>query len=127
MLLDTNALFFPVRSRFPLEAEIGRLVPGARIVVPQAVLDELDRLVERAEPDAGPARLLADRFEKVASTASGDEAIVRTAIRLRATVVTADRDLASRLRHAGAAVLAPRDRHRLELRGPLRGARRGNG
>jgi rRNA-processing protein FCF1 len=116
VLLDTNALFLPVRTGFPLEAEIDRLVPGARVLVASSTLRELDRLVTRATPDAGAARTLADRFGSTPAVREGDAAVLEVARRESALVVTADRELQTRLRAGGITVLAPRDRHRLEMR-----------
>jgi rRNA-processing protein FCF1 len=116
VLLDTNALFLPFRAGFPLDAEIARHRPGARIVVASASLVELARLVERGAPGAPGARALADRYAIEPVTGAGDEAIVALAERLGATVVTADRELQLRLARQGIDVLVPRDRHRLEPR-----------
>lgn len=118
MLLDTNALFLPIRTGFPLEAEIARLAPGARTVVPSSSLRELDRLVDRAAPGASGARALARRFGRTSADRDGDDGVLEVALRERAVVVTADRALQRRLRAQGVAVLVPRDRHRLELRPP---------
>jgi rRNA-processing protein FCF1 len=114
VLLDTNALLLPVRSHFPLEAEIQRLRPGAVIEVPSSVLGELDRLALRGVPGARAAVALARRFRVFDVAGRGDLAIVEAAEGSRAAVVTADRALANRLRSQGVEVLAPRDRHRLE-------------
>ena len=116
MLLDTNALFLPVRVGFPLEAEVDRLVPGARIAVATSAVRELDRLIARRTAGAVVARALADRFARAETPARGDTAIVELASRRGWAVVTADRALQARLSARGVTVLAPRDRHRLELR-----------
>jgi rRNA-processing protein FCF1 len=110
----------PVRSGFPLEAEVERLVPGARLLVADSTLREFDRLVARATPGAVVARDLARRLVRVAAKGEGDEAVIEVAVRKGATVVTADRALGARLRRRGVGVLAPRDRHRLELHPGLR-------
>jgi len=110
-----NALLLPARTRFPLVAEIDRLRPGARIVVPESVIGELDGLVGRGVPGARIAAELGRRFPRLPSIGRGDAAILEAAVRYRAWVVTADRELAERLRHLGVSVLVPRDRHRLEL------------
>ena len=115
-MLDTNALFLPVRTGFPLEAEVARLVPGARLVVPASSLRELERLAARATPQATGALALAARFEVVPALADGDAGVLDAARRERAIVLTADRELQERARSAGLSVLAPRDRHKLELR-----------
>lgn len=114
VLLDTNALFLPVRTGFPLELEIDRLLPGATLRVLTSTLRELDRLVARSTPDATAARALAGRYRTVATSGRGDDAVVAAAGRLGAAVVTADRGLRQRLTAAGNMVLYPRDRHRLE-------------
>jgi uncharacterized protein len=131
VLLDANALFLPVRVGFPLEAEVARWRPGAKLAVPTSVLHELDRLSERGTPEASAARALAARYPSLRSPGTGDDAIVRVAVRAGAWVVTADRDLRGRLRERGVTVLSPRDRHRLELhrgiRTPPRGSRQRRG
>jgi rRNA-processing protein FCF1 len=122
VLLDTNALLLLVRVRFPLEAEVERLRPGARLAVPSSVADELDRLVVRATPGARAAAELARKYPLVSVEGRGDRAVFDLAVRRRARVVTADRALAARLERAGVSVLVPRDRHRLELRAGRRSA-----
>jgi len=98
--------------------------------VPTAVRAELELLVERRAPHAEAARALARPLRTVRTSGRGDLAVVEAAVRLHAAVVTADRALAGVLRQAGAAVLVPRDRARLELKlprlrpGPARPARR---
>ena len=122
VLLDTNALFLPVRVGFPLESEVDRLVPGTRMAVAASTVRELDRLIGRRTAGAIAARALADRFRRAETALEGDEAIVELAVRRAWLVVTADRELQRRLAERGIAVLVPRDRHRLELR-PGRSAR----
>lgn len=92
------------------------MFPGSRILLPRSALRELDRLVARETPGAAAARRFADRFELTSAPGLGDDAVLAAALRERAVVVTADRDLQARLRRHGVPVLAPRDRHRLELR-----------
>ncbi len=116
MLLDTNALFLPVRVGFPLEAEVDRHLPGARMTVATSTIRELDRLIARRTAGAVAARALAERFPRAETASVGDRAIVELASRRAWAVVTADRALAAELSAVGVAVLVPRDRHRLELR-----------
>jgi rRNA-processing protein FCF1 len=115
VLLDTNALFLPVRTRFPLEAEVDRLCPGAFIAVPESVLGELDRLILRDTPGAAAARALGAKYRRLSSAGTGDDAVVRAAVQYRAWVVTSDRALRERLSREGVTVLSPRDRHRLQI------------
>jgi len=114
VLLDANALFLPVRTGFPLDAEVERECSGAILAVPASVIGELDRLVERGAVGATGARALADRYPIVRAAGRGDDAVLATAQRRHAWVVTADRLLQHRLVRSGITVLVPRDRHRLQ-------------
>ncbi len=118
VLLDTNALFLPFRTHLDLEQEIRRLVGRTRIGIPQLVLGEVDRLIDRRAEAAISARILARRFTLVPSVGHGDAGILAVARRFRATVVTADRGLRDRLRASGLPVLFPRRGHQLELLPP---------
>ncbi|MGA8664665.1 MAG: hypothetical protein WB809_06350 [Thermoplasmata archaeon] len=113
--MDANALFLAVRSRFPLEEEVGRCRPGAILAVPTSVLGELDRLARSLTPGAVAARALAERYERVETTIRGDGGVLDAAERRGAWVVTADRDLQKRLVAHHVTVLRPRDQHRLEV------------
>jgi rRNA-processing protein FCF1 len=115
VLLDANALLLPVRAHFPLESEVDRIRPGAHLVVPSSVVDELAGLVARGVAGARAAFALAQRFSMLAVPGRGDMAVLEAAVRHGAWVVTADRALAERLRRRGVNVLVPRDRHHLEL------------
>lgn len=119
VLLDTNALFLPFTRRFPLEREIYRLLEGARIEVPQSVRGELDRLVERARPNARAARAYAERFRVVPTDLKGDAALETLARDLGAIIVTADGELRRRLYAKGMKVLFPRgEKHLAFVQGP---------
>jgi rRNA-processing protein FCF1 len=139
VLLDTNSLFLPVRSRFPLEAEVERCCPGAELAVLSTTVAELGRLVRDGVAGSAAAQEYAGRFPVVAASGRGDDAVVAAAVARAAAVVTADRNLADRLVARQVTVLVPRDRHRLHAlagrparrRNPARigwsHARRGNG
>jgi len=109
----------PFREAVPLAEEVGRILPGAELAVPSSVVGELENLLRRRAPHAASALALARRLRTLPTEDRGDAAVEELAVRLRATVVTADRGLAERLRRQGVAVLVPRDRTRLELRWPL--------
>ncbi len=113
VLLDTNTLYLPLTRRFPLEAEIHRLMEGARIGVPESVHGELKRLEARGNPHARAARLLAERFPMLPTDLHGDEALESLARELGAWVVTSDRLLRRRLEAQGVGVLFPRGDHHL--------------
>jgi rRNA-processing protein FCF1 len=116
VLLDTNAALLPFRSGTDVAGEVARLLPAARLAVPDAVRAEVDRLVARKVAFAEAARALIERWPTVPTFGRGDSAVYRAALGLGAAVVTADRAFADRLRAAGVDTLVPRDRQRLELR-----------
>jgi rRNA-processing protein FCF1 len=116
VVLDTNVLLLAAHRGFPFEAEVSRLVPGARIVVPSSALRELDALVARRTAGSVVARELAKRYEVEATPRSRDDGVVDVATRTRGVVATADQELQRRLTERGIGVLVPRDRVRLELR-----------
>ncbi len=115
MVLDTNILFLVVRSGFPLEEEVDRLLPGAHLLVPASVIGELDGLAKSLTPGAMAARALSDRFTVLLTREHGDDGVIEAAIAAHAAVVTADRELRRRLAVRGIMALVPRDRHRLEV------------
>lgn len=116
VLLDANILVRAARPGFFWLRETERLTGPVRVAVPESVLRELDRLVRRDVPGAALAARLGRTLPSVRAPGEGDDAILAAAAELGATVLTADRELAARLRVAGVDVLAPRDRTRLELR-----------
>ena len=115
MVLDTNILFLVVRSGFPLEEEVDRVLPGARLLVPASVVGELDGLATSLAPGAMAARALVDRYAVQVTRERGDDGVIEAATSARAWVVTADRELRRRLAIRGITALVPRDRHRLEV------------
>lgn len=108
-------LFLVIRAGFPLEEEVDRVLPGARLLLPASVVAELDGLVKSLTPGALAARALAERYSVVPTTARGDDGIIEGALAARAWVVTADRELRRRLTLRGIIALVPRDRHRLQV------------
>jgi rRNA-processing protein FCF1 len=115
VVLDTNLLFLTVRAGFPLEQEVERLFPGARLLVPASVVAELEGLARSLTPGAMAARALAARYEIVPTQARGDDGVIEAAASTGAGVATADRELRRRLGVRGITILTPRDRHRLEV------------
>ncbi|MGC2289666.1 MAG: PIN domain-containing protein [Thermoplasmata archaeon] len=114
VLVDANALLLPFTSHFRLEEEIYGQVDGARILVPSSVLGELERVANRGNASARAAREFARRFEIAPTEAQGDAALVDLGRRLRAWVLTGDRELRTRLLEAGVPVLFPRGKSHLD-------------
>lgn len=107
-LLDTNALFLPFTHRIALDEALSEVGEPVRLAVPESVLGELDRLIERGIPHAPAARRLAERYDVLPVGRRGDIGIVELAVASGGFVVTADRGLRTRLRNAGVTVFFPR-------------------
>lgn len=107
VVVDTNALMMQFQYYLDLETELRRVMPGTfEILVPSAVIDELETLVAKNEgKEAEEARLaieLAETFEIVETEAEGDDAVIELAADLDdAVVVTNDKLLRARLRAQG--------------------------
>ncbi len=87
-------------------------------MVATSALAELDRLVARNIPHASAARSLANRWPPFPVRGRGDAGVLAAATGKGAVVATSDRAFQARLRAHGVAVLAPRDRSRLDLKLP---------
>ena len=119
LLLDANILLRAARPGFRWQPEAERLLGALHVAVPSSVLLEVDQLAARGVSGARAASAIARTFPSVPGPGEGDDAIVALAVRVQATVLTADRRLARRLNEAGLDALVPRDRTRLELRPAL--------
>ncbi len=120
-MLDTNALMMPVELDVRLFDELERLTGCSPAVldllVPRAVVDELDRLSGGSDAQARAARVgrdLADRCQAVETDEQyADDAVLALATARDALVVTNDRPLRTRLRADGLRVAAVRGRDTL--------------
>ncbi len=108
IILDANALMMQFQYHVDLETELNRVIPGDyEILVPSAVVGELEALVEKNEgKTAEEARLaieLAHTFEVLDTEADdGDTAVIQLAERAEGgVVVTNDKLLRARLRAKG--------------------------
>ncbi|MFB6118219.1 twitching motility protein PilT [Halosegnis sp.] len=109
--VDTNALMMPVEADVRLFDELDRLLDDYEPVVPESVLEELDRLAAGNGEEAVAAsvgRDLADRCTVVATDAEyADDAVLELAGDC-AYAVTNDRPLRRRLSMAGVPVICLR-------------------
>ena len=113
VLVDTNIWLLTALRRLPLRDEVSRLVPDGALRVPRVVIRELERLVVRGTAGAPVALQIVRQYPVVPTPGAGDAAIIRRAIGKGAWVVTADKQLALRLREHGCGVLMPRGMHGL--------------
>ena len=123
--MDTNALMMPVECDVRLFDELARLlgesVEAMDLVVPRAVVAELDALAPGASKEAVAAsvgRDLADRCRVVETTAEyADDAVVELADDAD-YVVTNDRPLRGRLLDRDVPVVGLRGRNTLAITEP---------
>jgi rRNA-processing protein FCF1 len=121
VVLDTNALMMPVeldvRVFDELERLTGRPPAALDLLVPRAVVAELDRLAGGTDAAARAARVgrdLVDRCRVVETDEPyADDAVLALAVARDALVVTNDRPLRSRLRDADVRVASVRGRDTL--------------
>ncbi len=113
--MDTSALMMPIECNIRVFDELDRLFGHgvADLIVPTAVLDELDRLAEGHGEEAKAASVgkdLADRCRVLETTLSyADDALVEQADAGRFDyVVTNDRSLGDRLSSRGVRVIEGR-------------------
>jgi rRNA-processing protein FCF1 len=121
VVLDTNALMMPVefdvRVFDELERLTGRPPAALDLLVPRAVVAELDRLAEGTGEAARAARVGRDLVERCrvieTEEAYADDAVLALAREDGALVVTNDRSLRGRLLDAGVRVAGARGRDTL--------------
>ena len=121
VVLDTNALMMPVefdvRVFDELERLTGRPPAALDLLVPRAVVAELDRLAEGNDTAARAARVGRDLVERcrVVETDEpyADDAVLALAREHEALVVTNDRPLRDRLLDEGVRVAGARGRDTL--------------
>jgi rRNA-processing protein FCF1 len=123
VVVDTNALMMPVESNVRLFDELDRLLDAPTLVVPEAVVEELEKLADGAGKEAKAASVgldLAERCESRATEATyADDAVVELAEREGAThVVTNDGPLKQRVLDAGISVISLRGRSKLAITQP---------
>jgi rRNA-processing protein FCF1 len=125
VILDTNALMMPVELDVRVFDELDRLVGDADLVVPRAVVAELEKLRDAGTGEEATAaavgRDLADRCRPVETEASyADDAVVElaTGTAVDGYAVTNDRPLRDRLLERGVRVIGLRGRTTLQITEP---------
>lgn len=95
IVLDANALLMPFQFKINLDSELKRLFGDVPVFVPSSVLGELGNALDK---NARAALALARKYHIAETELSGDNAVIDTARRREAAVVTNDRELIDRLR-----------------------------
>jgi len=112
VVLDTNALLMPFEMRINIDLAVRSLLGDVRMVVPGPMVGELKNLENK---HAKAALALARKYEIFQTETSGDDAIVETALRLDAYVLTNDKELRRRLRELRIPLIYLRSNHHLVL------------
>jgi rRNA-processing protein FCF1 len=115
VVFDTNALLMPFQFKINLDKELQRLLGSFEAFVPSSVLEELKRT--KPERLAKAAMALASKYKVFKTEEKGDAAILSVAERLKAVVVTNDKELGSKLKALKLPVVSLRSRTRLILSG----------
>ncbi|PSQ52870.1 twitching motility protein PilT [Halobacteriales archaeon SW_8_65_20] len=118
VVVDTNALMMPVECDVRLFDELDRLLDEYELVVPETVVDELEKLAEGNGAEgtaASVGRDLADRCTVVATDADYADDAVLALGRECAYAVTNDRPLRQRLADASVPVICLRGEDKLAI------------
>ena len=124
VILDTNALMMPVELDVRVFEELDRLVGAdADLVVPRAVVEELEKLADEGNgveaTAASVGRDLVSRCRVVETGVSyADDAVIELAAAEGGYVLTNDRPLRDRLLERGVRVIGLRGRNTLEITEP---------
>jgi len=135
VIVDTNALLIPGEFGVDIFEELERL-GYERIIVPKAVLEELDRLRQKTDlkgkekiaakigysltlkymrrRGTPPGRCKVEINEEEGEGRDADEIIAELALKKKAAVLTADELLMRKLSKDGIAIVYLRGRNRLE-------------
>ncbi|MFB6128927.1 MAG: PIN domain-containing protein, partial [Halorhabdus sp.] len=119
VVLDTNALMMPVECDVRVFEELDRVIGETDLVVPEAVVAELDRLSTGGGEEATAAsvgRDLVERCRVVGHDATNaDDAVLELARELDAYAVTNDGPLREALLAANRPVIGLRGRNKLAI------------
>ncbi len=122
VVLDTNALMAPVEVGVRTFEELDRLLGGYESLVPEAVLDELNRLAAGTGKDATAASVGAELARRECTPVAhesmyADDAVVEIG-RTVEYAVTSDMPLRERLLEANVPVICLRGRTKFEITEP---------
>ncbi|WEL18520.1 Twitching motility protein PilT [Halorhabdus sp. SVX81] len=121
-VLDTNALMMPVECNVRVFEELDRVIGETDLVVPEAVVAELDRLSDGGGEEATAASVGRDLVERCRvvdhDATNADDAVLELARELEAYAVTNDGPLREALLAADVPVIGLRGRNKLAITQP---------
>lgn len=124
LILDTNFLMIPERWGVDIFDEFDRIINKKyRLVVPEAVLKELEQLKKHGNAEEKKAAKigleLASKAEKIPSKMTADREILRLAGKMECVVATNDKELKNSLRKKGVPVIYLRQTSHLSIVGKI--------
>ena len=118
IILDSSAILMFFEFSVDWERQLGSLLGAYHLVVPTAVVQELQTMARRrnGQKKAAAALKLVEKYERIEEEApSADEALLKIAEKTQGIVVTNDRELRQRLKNQGCAVIFLRGKKKLVL------------
>ncbi len=120
VVLDTNALMMPYEFGINFEKELNHLLGVCRIIVPSAVIKEMERLAENEGKRGRAAQLGLNIVKKrgyrlMETEKDGDDGVMDVAIRMDGAILTNDKELKKKARSYGLAVIYLRGANKLEI------------
>lgn len=120
IILDTNFLLVPAKFKVDVFEEMERVVDQKfKLVVPESIREELERLAGGKSEDSKAARtglklLERENVEFAKTKNKGDEAIIELADE-NTIVATMDKDLKKRLKNKGIGIIYLRGKSHLSM------------
>lgn len=118
VILDSSAILMFFEFSMDWERELGSLLGAYHLVVPTAVVQELETMAKRrnGQKKVAAALKLVAKYEKIEEEApSTDEALLKIAEKTQGIVVTNDMELRQRLKNRGCSVIFLRGKKKLFL------------
>jgi uncharacterized protein len=120
VILDTSALLSFFEFSVDWEKELFRLLDGYQIIVPAAVINELEVLSKQTaslrKQKAAASLKYAQRYETVqTNTGNADDAVIEAAKKTNGVVATNDTELRKRLKQESIPVIFLRGKKKLAL------------
>ena len=118
VILDSSAILMFFEFSVDWKKELDRLLDSYNLVVPTAVVQELQILTtrDRGQKKAAAALKLIAKYDTIAQEAdTADEALMKIAEKTQGIVVTNDIELRDRLKNRGLPVIFLRGKKKLAL------------
>ena len=112
VIADTNALIAPFKLKFNIDSELTRLLGSYRILVPEPIVGELEKLAV-TNMNAKAALKLAHSREICPTRSGGDDSVLELALKIRGFVMTNDRELIKRARYKKLKVIRVKENGKL--------------